>query len=74
MRTLQDELDKAMTLDIEPIIEKIKAESGGLEGLGKIIEEVVMPLLGSHKLAILRLAEEIDALHSPTAQEEDHGD
>ena len=45
-----------MALDVEPIIEQIKAEGGGLEGLAKIIEQVVLPLLAGQKAAILRLA------------------
>jgi hypothetical protein len=49
-----------MTLEVEPIIEQIKAEGGGLEGLGKIIEQVVLPLLAAHKAATLRLAREVD--------------
>jgi hypothetical protein len=60
MTSLEQELTEAMTLDVTPIIEQIKAEGGGLEGLGKIIEEVVLPLLASHKAATLRLAHEVD--------------
>jgi hypothetical protein len=60
MTSLEQELTDAMTLDVAPIIEQIKAEGGGLEGLGKIIEQVVLPLLASHKAATLRLASEVD--------------
>lgn len=60
MTTLEQELTDAMTLDVEPIIEQIKAEGGGLEGLGKIIEHVVLPLLAFHKAATLHLAREVD--------------
>ena len=60
MTSLEQELTDAMTLDVAPIIEQIKAEGGGLEGLGKIIEEVVLPLLASQKAATLRLAREVD--------------
>ena len=60
MTSLERELTDAMTLDVAPIIEQIKAEGGGLEGLGRIIEEVVLPLLASHKAATLRLAREVD--------------
>jgi len=60
MTSLEQELTEAMTLDVAPIIEQIKAAGGGLEGLGKIIEEVVLPLLASHKAATLRLAHEVD--------------
>ena len=60
MPSFEQELTDAMTLDVEPIIEQIKAEGGGLEGLGKIIEQVVLPLLAAHKAATLRLAHEVD--------------
>ena len=60
MTSLEQELTDAMMLDVAPIIEQIKAEGGGLEGLGKIIEQVVLPLLASHKVATLRLAREVD--------------
>jgi hypothetical protein len=60
MTSLEQELADVMTLDVEPIIEQIKAEGGGLDGLGKIIEQVVLPLLASHKVAMLRLAREVD--------------
>ncbi len=74
MPSLEDELSEAMQLEVAPVIEKIKAEGGGLDGLGRIIEEVVIPLIGVQKTAILRLAGELDQLRSPTADEEDHGD
>jgi hypothetical protein len=60
MTSLEQELTDAMTLDVAPVIEQIKAEGGGLEGLGRIIEEVVLPLLASHKAATLRIAREVD--------------
>lgn len=60
MASLEQELNDAMALDVEPIIEQIKAEGGGLEGLGKIIEQVVLPLLAGQKAAILQLAREVD--------------
>ena len=60
MASLQQELQDAMALDVEPIIEQIKAEGGGVEGLAKIIEQVVLPLLAGQKTAILRLAREVD--------------
>ena len=60
MASLEQELNDSMSLDVEPIIEQIKAEGGGIEGLAKIIEEVVLPLLGGQKAAILRLAREVD--------------
>ena len=60
MTSFEQELTDTMTLDVEPIIEQIKADGGGLEGLGKIIEQVVLPLLASHKAATLRLAREVD--------------
>jgi hypothetical protein len=60
MASLEQELTEAMTLDVEPILEQIKAEGGGIEGLARIIEEVVLPLLGGQKAAILRLASEVD--------------
>lgn len=71
--SLQDELTKAMTLDVAPIIEKIKEEGGGLDGLGRIIEEVVLPLIGAQRAAILRLATEVDEIRRAVA-EEDAGD
>ena len=60
MASLEQELNDAMTLEVEPIIEQIKAEGGGIEGLAQIIEQVVLPLLGGQKAAILRLAREVD--------------
>lgn len=60
MTSFEQELTDTMTLEVEPIIEQIKADGGGLEGLGKIIEQVVLPLLASHKAATLRLAREVD--------------
>lgn len=71
--SLQDELTKAMTLDVAPIIEKIKEEGGGLDGLGRIIEEVVLPLIGAQRSAILRMAEDVDEIRRAVA-EEDAGD
>lgn len=68
--SLEDELSKAMTLDVAPIIEKIKEEGGGLEGLGRIIEEIVLPLIAAQRTAILRLATELDEIR----REEDAGD
>ena len=73
MRSLEAELDKLTHLDIEPLLEEIKAEGGGLEGLGTIIERIVLPLLGAHKLAILRLAREVAELRAAVAGE-DAGD
>lgn len=49
-----------MSLDVEPLLEEIKAEGGGLEGLAKIIEQVVLPLIAGQKVAILRLASEVE--------------
>ena len=49
-----------MALDVEPLLEEIKAEGGGLEGLAKIIEQVVLPLIAGQKVAILRLAREVE--------------
>ena len=43
MASLEQELNDAMALDVEPII-----------------EQVVLPLLGGQKTAILRLAREVD--------------
>ena len=60
MASLEQELNDAMTLEVEPIIEQIKAKGGGIEGLAEIIEQVVLPLLGGQKAAILRLAREVD--------------
>ena len=57
-----------MSLDVEPIIEQIKAEGGGIEGLAKIIEEVILPLLGGQKAAILRLAGEVDKHRAAIAE------
>ena len=71
--SLEDELTKAMTLDVTPIIEKIKDEGGGLDGLGRIIEEVVLPLIAGQRTAILRLATEVDEIRRAVA-EEDAGD
>lgn len=73
MSSLEEKLNEAMRLDVAPVIEKIKAEGGGVEGLGRIIEEVVLPLIGAQRTAILRLAREVDELHPATA-EEDAGD
>ena len=60
MPSLEDELNEMMRLDPQPVIEQIKEEGGGLEGLAKIIEQVVLPLLAGQKEAILRLAREVD--------------
>jgi hypothetical protein len=71
--SLEDELKEAMRLEVAPVIDKIKAEGGGLEGLARIIEEVVIPLIGTNKAAILRLAREVDELRRGIAGE-DAGD
>ncbi len=71
MASLEQELNDAMALDVEPIIEQIKAEGGGLEGLAKIIEQVVLPLLGGQKAAILRLAREVDEHRATIAKLQD---
>ena len=68
MALLEQELNDAMTLDVEPIIEQIKAEGGGIEGLAQIIEQVVLPLLGGQKAAILRLAREVDKHRAAIAE------
>ncbi len=68
MASLEQELNDAMALDVEPIIEQIKAEGGGIEGLARIIEEVVLPLLGGQKAAILRLAREVDKHRAAIAE------
>jgi hypothetical protein len=68
MAKLEQELKDAMALDVEPIIEQIKAEGGGLEGLAKIIEQVVLPLLAGQKAAILRLACEVDKHRAAIAE------
>lgn len=60
MASLEQELADAMALDVEPILEEIRAEGGGLEGLAKIIEEVVLPLIAGQKVAILQLAREVE--------------
>ena len=60
MASLEQELKDAMSLDVEPLLEEIKAEGGGLEGLAKIIEQVVLPLIAGQKAAILRLEREVD--------------
>lgn len=73
MSSLEDELNEAMRLEVAPVIEKIKAEGGGVEGLGRIIEEVVLPLIGGQRTAILRLAREVDELRG-TTDKEDVGD
>lgn len=72
-RSLEDELTNAMQLDVAPIIEKIKEEGGGLEGLGRIIEEVVLPLIGAQRAAILRMAQDVDEIRRAVAGE-DAGD
>lgn len=68
MASLEQELNDAMALDVEPIIEQIKAEGGGLEGLAQIIEQVVLPLLGGQRAAILRLAREVDKNRAAIAE------
>lgn len=68
MASLEQELNDAMALDVEPIIEQIKAEGGGIEGLAQIIEQVVLPLLGGQKAAILRLAREVDKHRAAIAE------
>lgn len=60
MASLEQELADLMALDVDPLLEEIKAEGGGLEGLAKIIEQVVLPLIAGQKAAILRLAREVD--------------
>ena len=71
--SLEDELTKTMQLDVAPIIEKIKEEGGGLEGLGRIIEEVVLPLIGAQRTAILRMAREVDEIRRAVAGEDAGG-
>jgi hypothetical protein len=68
MASLEQELNDAMALDVEPILEQIKAEGGGIEGLARIIEQVVLPLLGGQKAAILRLAREVDKHRAAIAE------
>jgi hypothetical protein len=68
MASLEQELKDAMALDVEPVIEQIKAEGGGLEGLAKIIEQVVLPLLAGQKAAVLRLAREVDEHRAAIAE------
>ena len=60
MASLERELKDMMSLDVEPLLEEIKAEGGGLDGLAKIIEQVVLPLIAGQKAAILRIAREVD--------------
>ncbi len=71
--SLEAELTEAMQLEVEPVIEKIKEDGGGLEGLARIIEEVVIPLIGTNKAAILRLARELDELRRELAGEDAGG-
>ncbi len=71
--SLEKELTEAMRVEVEPVIEKIKEEGGGLEGLARIIEEVVIPLIGTNKAAILRLAREVDELRRAVAGEDAGG-
>ncbi len=71
--SLEDELTKMMQLDIEPIIEKIKEEGSGIEGLGRIIEEVVLPLIGGQRTAILRMAQDVDEIRRAVAGEDAGG-
>ena len=68
MASLEQELNDAMSLDVEPILEQIKAEGGGIEGLARIIEQVVLPLFGGQKAAILRLAREVDKHRAAIAE------
>ncbi|MCA1698022.1 MAG: hypothetical protein LC790_03610 [Actinobacteria bacterium] len=68
MASLEDELTDALQVDVAPVIDQIKAEGGGLEGLSNIIEHVVMPLVGGQKAAILRLAREVDKLRREIAE------
>ena len=68
MASLEEELKDVMALDVEPIIEEIKSEGGGVEGLAKIIEQVVLPLLAGQKAAILRLAREVDKHRAAIAE------
>lgn len=51
MASLEQELNDAMALDVEPII-----------------EQVVLPLLGGQKAAILRLAREVDKHRAAIAE------
>lgn len=60
MASLEQELKDMMSLDVEPLLEEIKAEGGGLDGLAKIVEQVVLPLIAGQKAAILRIAREVD--------------
>lgn len=71
--TLEDELSKMMQLDVGPVIEKIQEEGGGLEGLGRIIEEVVLPLIGAQRKAILRMAQDVDEIRRAVAGEDAGG-
>ena len=68
MASLEQELKDAMALDVEAIIEQIKAEGGGLEGLAMILEQVVLPLLAGQRAAILRLAREVDKHRAASAE------
>jgi hypothetical protein len=68
MALLEQELKDAMALDVEAIIEQIKAEGGGLEGLAMILEQVVLPLLAGQRAAILRLAREVDKHRAAIAE------
>lgn len=71
--SLEDELSKMMQIDVAPIIEKIKEEGGGLDGLGRIIEEVVLPLIGAQRIAILRMAQDVDEIRRAVAGEDAGG-
>ena len=62
MASLEHELTEALQLDVAPIIEQIKSDGGGLQGLARIIEDVVIPLVGAQRAAILRLSHEVDEL------------
>ncbi len=62
MGSLEDDVNDALRLDVAPILDQIKAEGGGLQGLSRIIEEVVIPLVGGQRVAIVRLAREVDKL------------
>lgn len=69
MATLEEQIGKAVSLEIEPVLEEIRAEGGGVEGLATIIERVVMPLIGAQRQAIVRLAREIDELRAAGADD-----
>jgi len=63
MASLEDELNDAMKVGLASATAKIKAEGGELdERIGKLVERVIIPLLGAQRAAILRLAREVDAM------------